>query len=146
VVLDYKTGKVSPVHWFGERPDDPQLPLYGVACRRDGELAGVAFAEIRANGMAFNGVVRDADVLPGLPASRSRALKDAAEQWPAVLDEWSEVLERLAGDFAAGEARVDPNRGLNTCRAHYCELAPLCRIREALGADAAESEEIEGDG
>jgi len=91
-------------------------------------------------------VVRDGDVLPGLPASRNRALKEATEQWPAVLEEWSEVLERLAGDFAAGEARVDPSKGLNTCQTHYCELAPLCRIREALGADAAESEEIEGDG
>ena len=73
VVLDYKTGQVGPARWFGERPEDPQLPLYGVACRAsdsDTALAGVAFAQIRPDRAGFIGVVREAGILPGLPAGR----------------------------------------------------------------------------
>jgi RecB family exonuclease len=149
VILDYKTGRVRPAWWFGERPEDPQLPLYGVASRsadggRDGAngLAGVAFAQVRPDRLGFSGVVRGDDVLPDLPVNRKGPLKEAAEQWPRVLDEWSVVLERLAAEFAAGEAGVDPKNGLNTCREHYCELAPLCRIRETLPGEAGDG----GDG
>ena len=30
IIIDYKTGKVEPKKWFGERPEDPQLPLYAI--------------------------------------------------------------------------------------------------------------------
>ena len=135
VVIDYKTGKVSPSGWFGERPDDPQLPLYGVSGKSgsDGHpLAAVTFAQIRADRAGFSGVVRETGILPGLPSSRSPALKEAAANWPDVLDDWSRVLERLAAAFHAGRAEVDPKNGLNTCRSGHCELAPLCRVRELL--------------
>jgi probable DNA repair protein len=135
VVIDHKTGQVSPSGWFGDRPHDPQLPLYGVATKAGAPrhpLAAVAFAQIRADRAGFSGVVRDTGILPGLPASRPPPLKRAAEDWPAVLDDWADVLERLAAAFHAGRAEVDPRNGLNTCRQGHCELAPLCRVRERL--------------
>ena len=135
VVVDYKTGRVRPSGWFGERPHDPQLPLYGVASSAGSggrPLAAVAFAQIRADRVGFSGVARDSGILPGLPASRPPPLLQAAANWPAVLDDWAGVLERLATAFHAGRAEVDPKNGLNTCRQGHCELAPLCRIRERL--------------
>jgi probable DNA repair protein len=145
VVLDYKTGKVRPSAWFGPRPEEPQLPLYAVASRDGpggdglggGDVAAVAFAQIRAERVAFSGVVRGAGVLPGLPAAGKGELQAAAGQWPAVLDAWAAELERLAAAFRAGDAAVDPKHGLKTCAASYCELAPLCRVREALPGLAA---------
>jgi probable DNA repair protein len=142
VVLDYKTGKVRPSAWFGPRPEEPQLPLYGVVSRsvsEGGGIAAVAFAQIRPDRVGFSGVVRGSGVLPGLPTKRKGDLQEASEQWPAVLDAWAAELERLAAAFRAGEAAVDPKHGLRTCDASFCELAPLCRVRESLpGAHAAD--------
>jgi len=149
VVLDYKTGMVRPSAWFGERPEEPQLPLYGVAVRgATGEasaanpvpVAAVAFAQVRADGVGFSGVVREPGLLPGLPAARNRLLRDATDGWPAVLDAWAEELERLATGFRAGAVGVDPKRGLKTCEATWCELQPLCRVRESLPLAAADDD------
>jgi len=154
VVLDYKTGKVTPSRWFGERPEDPQLPLYGVVAHTAqaagngaaGPVAAVAFAQIRPDKAAFSGVVRGDGVLPGLPASRKGELKDAADHWPQVLEDWRAVLERLGQAFSAGTAEVDPKNGLATCKNSYCELAALCRIHEhaSSGCDDADNPEEGG--
>jgi CRISPR/Cas system-associated exonuclease Cas4 (RecB family) len=42
------------------------------------------------------------------------------------LEEWRRVLERLAEEFRAGKAAVDPKPG--AC--DNCGLRALCRIRE----------------
>jgi hypothetical protein len=44
-------------------------------------------------------------------------------------EEWRTTLTRLAEDFVAGVAIVDPKNGRETCR--YCAQNLLCRIREA---------------
>ena len=149
VVLDYKTGQVTPSRWFGERPEDPQLPLYGVAAQGaggDGRVAAVAFAQIRADKAAFSGVVRGEGVLPGLPVKRKGELKEAAEQWPRVLEEWGAVLERLGTAFSEGVAEVDPKNGLATCSDSYCELAALCRVHERLRGSGDDEDEDGQDG
>jgi RecB family exonuclease len=141
VVLDYKTGKVRPSAWFGERPDDPQLPLYGVAANAAsgsgpdaGMVAAVAFAQIRPETIGFSGVVRGEGVLPDLPGNRKGEVKQAADDWPRVLQDWSVTLEDLGSGFCAGTAAVDPKNGLATCQGSYCELAALCRIHERTEA------------
>ena len=114
VVLDYKTGQVTPARWFGDRPEDPQLPLYGVAAQQaggDGPVAAVAFAQIRADQAAFSGVVRGEGVLPGLPVNRKGDLRQATGQWPRVLEDWRVVLESLGAAFSGGAAEVDPQIG-----------------------------------
>jgi hypothetical protein len=55
---------------------------------------------------------------------------------------WRAWLERLAGDFAAGRAEVDPKLAAGTCR--YCHLAALCRV-EPASLDEAEVEAADGD-
>lgn len=128
VLIDYKTAnRLTPRQWMGERPDDPQLPLYAVSARED--IAAVAFARVRAGEMRFMGYARDQDALPGLTRY---------DAWDSLLRGWKGELEHLARGFAQGDARVDPKRGLQTCR--LCELQTLCRVYERVNA-LAESEE-----
>ena len=129
VIIDYKTGKVSPGDWFGERPSDPQLPLYSTV--EGGDIAAILFGQIRAGDLAYKGVVQELDMIPGLPPAKgSRMLREAMQNWPAALDDWKQEIERLAKGFSDGDASVDPKKGTVTCVSSYCQLAALCRINE----------------
>ncbi len=135
VLLDYKTGRVSPATWFGDRPDDPQLPLYSTVLDAEG-IAAVAFAQLRPDGCAFSGVVAEAGLLPGLPSSRgSREVREATADWPRVLRQWRQTIDGLAVAFSEGRAEVDPKNGVNTCRDSYCELMSLCRFHEQVAGE-----------
>jgi len=127
-VIDYKTGKPTPNDWMHARPEDPQVPLY--ALNAPEEVSAVAFAKLRTGEMRYMGFSRAKDAIPGVRP---------AENWASLLAGWRKELEALGSGFAAGDARVDPKRGLQTCR--YCDLQPLCRVHERLGA----LEEADGD-
>jgi hypothetical protein len=127
VILDYKTGLANIGGWLGERPDEPQLPLY--ASSDDAVVSGVSFVQLRAREVAFKGLTRDADVLPGVVTlAVSKALSEQYGGWPALLDSWRTVLEQLARDYLAGHGEVTPKRYPKTCE--YCDLGALCRVRE----------------
>jgi len=128
VVIDYKTGRAAVPSLLGERPDEPQLPLYLTVAEPD--AAAVAFAQVRAGDMRFVGLGRAAGLLPGT--------KTPPVSWDEQRAEWRAALERLAGDFAAGNAEVDPKRPAHTCR--LCDLQPLCRIHERAEGAAEEGE------
>ncbi len=127
IVMDYKTSKASPAQWFGERPDEPQLPLYSMAV--DGELAGVLFAQVKAGDMAFKGALEEDELVPGL-MSYKKSLRQVcqAPSWQDLLQDWKSTIEGLGKAFRKGEAAVDPKRYPATCT--YCHLTPLCRIKE----------------
>ncbi len=135
VIIDYKSGSTAVSKWFGERPDEPQLPLYGVS--EAAPPAALAFAEVRTGQVRFNGLARETGVLP-LPASQPRALP-REWTWEALLAEWRTTLTALAEAFRAGDARVDPKRGAQTCR--YCELPALCRIVTGVEAPVPEEDD-----
>ena len=59
LLLDYKTGNVSIASWDGDRPDDPQLPLYAAYGNVE-NVSGILFARIRSGKIDFEGRVRDA--------------------------------------------------------------------------------------
>jgi len=128
IIIDYKTGTVSPKQWFGERPEDPQLPLYSTV--EGGDIDAVLFGQVRADGSDFKGVVSSDELIPGLPPKRKGEQADACEHWPNVLTEWKTTIETLAEQFQQGIATVDPLKGSTTCQSSYCELMPLCRIHE----------------
>jgi ATP-dependent helicase/nuclease subunit B len=128
VVIDYKTGRAQLGAMLGARMEEPQLPLYLVAA--EPEAAAVAFAQVRAGDMRFVGLAREAEVLPG--TRTPAAVRAGAEaDWPAQVKFWRREITRLADDFAAGNAAVDPKDGLDSCR--YCEQQPLYRVHERLG-------------
>ena len=128
VLIDYKTGLAS-ADWRGERPDNPQLPIY--ALLRPQALVAVAYGKVNASECCF---VAEAE-RPGI--FKQRGQKSPLEGLPtlaALIQVWSERIERLAGDFAAGRAEVAPTlRACSTCRLHG-----LCRVPAAL-EDSVES-------
>lgn len=140
--VDYKTGYAAdPKQWNGDRPDEPQLPLYTLLTET-GELKGVAFAKVRTGrDMKWSGYQAEEGILP---ASRSKAnVKDLA--W--LVDEWRETLTQLAVDFAAGRADVRPKNFEVNCT--HCAQRLLCRIdRPSLQSngdeDAVAEEDVDG--
>ncbi len=135
VILDYKTGRPHCKDWFGERPEEPQMPLYALA-RAGGEknrtepLAALAYAQLRGERQSFIGLSRAGEPLPGVAADgggrrRSGPGADLAD-WPGVEAEWRRILTTLAVDYKQGLASVDPLP--KAC--DHCQLTPLCRIHE----------------
>ncbi len=143
LVIDYKTGDVSPKSWDLPRPDDVQLPLYAGFALPPGEaLGGLVFAKVRAGKMEFTGRVRDAKatLLPGLRGNTNLVkIPLTAEQ----LIDWKKYIEQCATDFVAGRADVNPRDYPDTCK--HCGLQTLCRIQEHDGqvgaGDDSEGEE-----
>ncbi|MEO8157195.1 MAG: PD-(D/E)XK nuclease family protein [Betaproteobacteria bacterium] len=130
-LIDYKSGRPSPVEWLGERPDDPQLPLYALNATED--ISVVAFAKLKTGEMRYMGFSDRKDLIPDVKP---------AKDWNALVAGWKKEIEALGAGFASGDARVDPKKQLATCR--YCDLQPLCRVYERVNA-LTESEEVAND-
>jgi RecB family exonuclease len=128
-VIDYKTGRTTPQEWLGERPDDPQVPLYALNAE---DVSAAAFAKLKTGEMRYMGFSRAKGAIPRV---------QTAKDWASLVAGWRKELEALGAGFAAGEARVDPKRMLQTCR--YCDLQPLCRVYERVNALEEEGEEAE---
>jgi ATP-dependent helicase/nuclease subunit B len=142
LIIDYKTGEVTPKAWDSDRPDDVQLPLYaGFALNPETELlGGLAFAKMRPGKICFAGRISNAQatLLPSLTA------RDALIREPfnaEMLIDWRIHIERLARDFLAGRADVDPREYPKTCE--RCGLETLCRIHEnSAELEAGDADEI----
>ena len=117
LVLDYKTGRPSLAAWDGERPEEPQLPLYCLAL--GDEVAGLAFFRLRPKEVALLGFAPDKD---------SGMKRLTHEQWKEKCQSWKQILGALANDFKTGFAEVDPKNFPSTCR--HCGLQTLCRVSE----------------
>lgn len=137
LIIDYKTGCPSEAGWFGERPDEPQLPLYCVTS--DLSIAGVAFAQLVQRDLRWRGIAREDGIADGIAAFDGHRAVNGADSWEAIVAHWRDSLARLAREFRAGYARVDPKDGVQTCR--YCDLAALCRIHEHDGLGLAEDDD-----
>ena len=131
VIIDYKTGRVDPSKWFGQRPEDPQLPLYAISA--EATPAAIAFAVVRDDQCLYRGIANQSGILPGLPPTSGKQWKEilqAGESMPVTIENWRRVLHGLMAQFLSGQASIDPKNGLETCSNSYCELQSLCRIGE----------------
>lgn len=128
LIVDYKTGRVNPKDWDGERPEDVQLPLYASVAVTD-KLEGLLFAQMVPGDMRFKGRVRDAkaNLIPTLYGG-SALVKNKLSS--AELEDWRRRIEALASDFVEGAAQVDPKDVDKTCE--RCYLHAVCRIYENL--------------
>lgn len=129
IVIDYKTGNANAADMLGERPEEPQLPLYLLTAEPD--AAAVTFARVRTGRMAYLGLARDGDLLPGIKAHAESKHAEQYPEWPDLVAAWRKDLERIALQFADGVSVVDPKRYPQTCQ--FCDQQPFCRIRERLG-------------
>jgi hypothetical protein len=134
VLVDYKTGyKVHPSNWEGERPDDPQLPLYALLSE-PGTLQALLFGRIRPGvEMKWQGLASNPTVLP----KQRQKLVDLDVR----REEWNSVLTTLAENFAAGRADVDPKSFTFNCGG--CRQRLLCRVDPVALASAIEESESE---
>lgn len=138
VIIDYKTSDANIGGWFGERPDEPQLPLY---CMHNGEsVAGLAFAQLRPGSSVFKGLAQHAGIMPDVKAL-AETKYGKVFTWEELAGTWQKTLQRLADEFRAGRAEVDPKKPPQTCQ--FCALSMLCRINEHDGLGVAEAEEDE---
>jgi ATP-dependent helicase/DNAse subunit B len=138
LVIDYKSGDVSPKSWDLPRPDDVQLPLYaGFALGEEEILGGLVFAKLRPGDLTFAGRVGapSATLFAGLKSGSTLAKSLLAAE---DLINWRETIEHLARDFLAGRAEVDPRDPPRTCE--RCGLQTLCRIQENQPQPEAEDD------
>jgi probable DNA repair protein len=129
LVIDYKSGSVSPSSWNLPRPDDVQLPLYaGFALDRDREcLGGLVFAKVRAGDLALTGRVFDPATTLFANLKGTSPLVKNSLTLEQLLD-WRDCIEQLARDFLDGHAEVNPREHPRPCE--RCGLQALCRIQE----------------
>src|SRR5438270_13572277 len=120
-LVDYKTGQARRQAWLGERPDDPQLPIYAVSAPEN--IAAVAFARLNPGEMAFRGFSNERNLLPKV---------DLYRDWRGLLDQGRKETNALGTAFAAGDSRIDPKYALKTCR--LCDLQTLCRVYENISS------------
>jgi RecB family exonuclease len=121
LIIDYKTGNPNNTRissWDGERPDDPQLPLYALTA--DADVGGVLFARVSKGKCGYVGLMRGGSTIPGVTAL-------SAEQWREQLDSWRSALENLSSEYRRGDARVRP-KSSRSC--DVCDLHSFCRIHE----------------
>ncbi|VUD51408.1 ATP-dependent helicase/deoxyribonuclease subunit B [Thalassocella blandensis] len=132
-IIDYKTGKLELRHWSGERPDEPQVPIYCIANRE--KVSGAAIGQINVDAVAFKGLAEDAEMAPGLSTPELLARLELPGTWQDILQHWHTVLEKLASEFVKGYAAVEPKNVNSSCQ--FCTLHSLCRINEDSELDMA---------
>jgi ATP-dependent helicase/nuclease subunit B len=130
VLIDYKTGNAT-TDWRGERPDNPQLPIY--ALLHPAALAAVAYGRVNASECTFIAETERAAIFK--PRGQRTPL-EGMTSLAALMQVWSRRIEILAADFAAGWAAVAPT--VLACKT--CRLQGLCRVPAAL-EDAANSDD-----
>ena len=134
-ILDYKSGRRTTGDWYAARPSHPQLLAYLAAAGQD--VVAMATVNVTAREVRFDGVAHAEQVLPRVRAVTAPAGIDSHEAWELHRREWLACIERLAGEFLAGRAAVDPKP--HAC--DYCHVVGICRICERAvdaAADAAE--------
>lgn len=126
LIIDYKTKKACDTNdWFGQRPDEPQLPLYCIT--NQDTIVGLAFAQLHTSNTELKGIAQKDLDLPSLKTITEKTKADALA-WEGQLTQWQLNLTQLFRDFQSGNAEVDPKNPAETCR--YCDLQTLCRIHE----------------
>jgi ATP-dependent helicase/nuclease subunit B len=137
IIIDYKTGIPSVTDWFGERPEEPQLPLYCIISETT--IAGLLFAQVRSDKMQFKGLTEINDIAPGaITLDKLKNNKEDFNSWQDLIAKWQINLNNLANEFCSGYAAVKPKDPITTCQ--YCGLQGLCRINEVMKNQSQENE------
>lgn len=125
IIIDYKTNSPSPGEWFGDRPDEPQLPLYAIS--RNQPVAAILFAQVKSGNMLFRGLSDEAAIAPKV-TTFDKSKYSFGSDWDDLFTTWRRVLNSLATEFEKGETSIMPKDFPGTC--NYCHLHAVCRIHE----------------
>jgi ATP-dependent helicase/nuclease subunit B len=116
LIIDYKSGAINPSHWHGERPKDPQLPLYVSATET--LVNGCAFAQIIGGKIRFTGI-SDSLLIEG---------EKASGDWEQSVSQWHSSISLLAHEFTAGVAQMEVIHPSGVI--YHTHLLPLNRWSE----------------
>lgn len=125
VLIDYKSSQNSILSWLGERPEEPQLPLYSLCF--DTMPAAICFAQLNSKQCKFTGISQEKNILPQV-----KPLTD--NDFPTLMTQWRATFLKLSDDFTAGCAIIDPKNQQKTCST--CHLQALCRVHSNLQNDS----------
>jgi len=107
-IVDYKTGNVNLKDWVGEIINKP--------------VSGIAYGSVRQNEHKYI-ELSEAGVF-----KKANARTEKNEfLWQENRDQWPEVFKKLATDFLAGDATVNP---IDESTCQYCDLHSVCRISQ----------------
>ncbi len=126
-VIDYKTGDAREKDWFGERPVEPQVPLYALYGVPPESVSALFYGRVCPGETKFLGVARADGVVPGIPAYSDTKIATQHGPWEELFSKWDATLIALAGEHRSGQARVSPRDRLACER---CHLHALCRVHE----------------
>ena len=144
-LIDYKTGAAKVASWLGERPDEPQLPLYFRTAEQT--VSVLAFARVkrgvRGKVFGFEGVSAAENLLPDVgPIENKYGMeKKGYVSWDVLTEEWENSLSALVKGFVDGDAAVDPKNGNLTCA--QCDLQSVCRVLELNSAPLSDEDAAE---
>lgn len=135
IIIDYKTGSASTRRWLGERPEEPQLPLY-LLCSED-PVAAVCFAQINSSEQKFMGYANSEGLLPGVMPPRGK--NSEPDNWDHLLEQWQQSLNQLGEEFKQGYAAVEFHHPQS--RQFSAALEPLNRAAEMTTSGDGENDE-----
>ena len=131
LIIDYKTktANCSINEWLGDRPDEPQLPLYAMTSYAstfagETEIAGIAFAQVRLEKPQLIGAA-DATIEEAGLQLPDYFGDESVQSWDDLCTRWRDTLAALAQQFIEGRAQIAP-KAHNTC--DFCALDSICRI------------------
>ena len=134
VLIDYKTGLVPNLNkWFGERIEEPQLPLYFMEVDAD----ALAFITLRKGRFRYRGLSREDDIIPQVSSNLTKENPEL-ENWDGLKIFWKTGLDLLATEFLQGRLNVSPLHGDETCK--YCDQITFCRKTELFTSTNGENE------
>lgn len=130
LIIDYKTGTANINAWKGERPREPQLPLYALTYGQD--IKGISFAQINIKDQCFNGAA-ESNICEGInELEKNRA--DLPRTWNEALAQWQHTLSQLLKEFQQGHCAIQYN---DDASKNYAR--EYLRINRFYEADAIEN-------
>ena len=132
VIMDYKTGNANRAHWFGQRLEEPQLPLYAVAASTP--VSALLYVKVNAAALEFSGLAEgDGWGRKVCSFDTSKYSHNGSHTWLSQIEEWRANLTALAAEFSAGHHVMAPRDGYKTCQ--QCDQHMLCRIHEHVACN-----------
>jgi len=131
-IIDYKTGEVKAKDWFGERPEQPQLPMYSVVVDGKKEAVGaILYGKVKYSECSFVGIAEDQTMVSGVKKNFTddTTMNPEHLSFQQQVNQWRNNLYQLMAEYSEGESAVAP-RDEKACQ--YCDLHGFCRIGEQL--------------
>jgi ATP-dependent helicase/nuclease subunit B len=137
-IIDYKSGNVDIKKWFGQRPEEAQMPAYALACV-DEAVASLAYAKLRTGEVEEQGIYfASSDPLSfdylitnennKINKTKTFLNNNKIDTNYTLAEQWQQNLTALSNKIVNGDMPVSPKNTNLSCR--YCDYKPFCRIDE----------------